>query len=215
MREACLLVAVLGCKAESLGVEVPKGGGDALSVEDLQRDAFLLEDKSRDRAPGTPRPEGGWRALEQRLQQMRAVPAFGRSYRATGEGRVICGRRDGQSDDAVAVVAVDQPERPAASTGAMALVISIAKAWDVRTPPERSVLFCVAEGAAGLALFEGKPPVPEAHLSGVVIGAESALLDGVLIEAAQAGGDVSALDFRTLYRDTQRVEGRVRALVTR
>jgi hypothetical protein len=46
-----LLLTLLGCPAEQLGVHIPEGGPDAMSHEDLTRDVHALV-KLGDRRPG-------------------------------------------------------------------------------------------------------------------------------------------------------------------
>jgi len=216
VRTAALVLWIVGCKAESVGVEVPKGGPDAISMADLQRDAFILEGDKRVRAPGKPRPSAAWASFGDRLRQMKTVPAYGRSYRDGSGVKVVCGRKDGKSSETVVVAAQDDVDASGRSTTAMAMVISLAKAWDVRRPPPRTLLFCAWEGEAGRAAFMQSPPVPAADIvGGVMLGTRSLDLGQHPLEAVVVdfSGSVGLLDFEAMQLATVSVEAVVRGLV--
>lgn len=220
MKVAALGVALglAGCKAESVGVEVPKGGPDAISMADLQRDAFIFEADKGERASGKPRPSVAWASFGDRLRQMKTVPAFGRSYRDGSGASVVCGRKDGRSGEAVVVAAQDDIGAPGRSTTAMAMVISLAKAWDVRRPPARTLLFCAWEGDAGRAAFQQSPPIPAADIvGGVMLGAHALDLGDHALDAIPVDftGAVGQLDFEAMQRATVSVDAAVRTLVDR
>ena len=207
---------VMGCKAESVGVEVPKGGADAISMADLQRDAFILEAEKSSRAAGKPRPSAAWASFGERLRQMKTVPAYGRSYRDTAGAKVVCGRKDGSSSEAVVIAAHDDPAQPGRSTTAMAMVISLAKAWDVRRPPARTLLFCAWEGDTGRAAFAERPPIPaDKIVSGVILGGVQPALSGVELDELPVdfSGPVAGLDFEAMQVATVAVEAVVRGAV--
>lgn len=217
MKWLWLTVLALGCKAESVGVEVPKGGPDAISMADLQRDAFILEAEKKDRAPGKPRPSAAWASFGDRLRQMKTVPAYGRSYRDTGGAKVVCGRKDGRAGETVLIGAHDDPADPGRSTTAMAMVISLAKAWDVRRPPARTLLFCAWEGDAGRSALAERPPIPAENIvGGVILGGESLSLGDATLDAMTVdfSGPVARLDFEAMQTATVGVEAVVRSKVT-
>ena len=212
----CWAAFVVGCKASSVGVEVPKGGPDAISMADLQRDVFILEAEKSDRAAGTPRLAAAWASFGDRLRQMKTVPAYGRSYRDTSGAKVVCGRKDGRVSETVVIAAYDDPAHPSRSTTAMAMVISLAKAWDVRRPPARTLLFCAWEGEAGLAAFSDRPPIPAENIvSGVVLGGEPPSLSEADVHrvAVDFNGTVARLDFEAMQAATVGVESVVRRSV--
>ena len=160
-RTPLLLILAVGCQAESLGVDVPKGGPDAISQEDLQRDAWAFG-------------KGDAGAFEQRLQQMHTLPAFGSSYRS---GEVVCGIKDGRSGKSRVIAA----EGPAALPRAE--VISLAKAWDLPQPPEHSVVLC-AWPDGGAAAYANRPAVPLDSTLGVTVLGD---LSGPALRATEAG----------------------------
>ncbi len=102
-----LLQFLLACKASSLGVDVPRGGPEAISQEDLQRDVFMLTERGmEDRRAGTPGGEEAARRVVDRMQQMHLLPAFGEAY--SRPGGLICGQKDGRSGKAVLVAAEER-----------------------------------------------------------------------------------------------------------
>ena len=207
----------LGCKAESVGVEVPKGGAAAVSMEDLRRDSFLLEAERKGRPPGTARPKAGWQGLADRLRQMKTVPAFGRSFRASAEAVVVCSEKKGDGAGVVFVGVEDDPTDPGRSTAGLAMLISLAKAWDTRTAPPRTLLFCAWEGAAGFEALRAAPPVPWRTVdAGLLLGEPERSVDGVVFSTTRVGfsGSVEGLDFQSLHRRTLEVEQALRRTVT-
>ena len=180
--------------------------------------AFLLEAQKKGRAAGTARPAAAWQALSDRLRQMKTVPAFGRSYRAASEVPVVCSRKDGRSDRVVLVAVEDAADEPARSTAGMAMLISLAKAWDTRRPPPQTILFCAWEGDDGFAAFTAAPPVSLDSIdAGWVLGGPSQpLAAGTQLErhALKVGKSVDALNFERLQESTRAVEGTVRKAVS-
>lgn len=134
---------LIACPADRLGVELPAGGPDAISAEDLQRDSYSL---SREADPGA--------VFARRLDQMH-LPA-----RDKGEGRV-CALRGGEG--APRVVVAPWPTNPGeAAQGAV--LISLAKGWDGQPAPPRATWLCLAKPDA---------PLPEGERVAVVpIGAQ-------------------------------------------
>jgi len=178
------------CKAESLGVTVPRGGPDAISMEDLQRDAQLLSGAPRD-----------WAGFERRLQQMRTLPAFGAAYRLPGAPAVVvCAEKAGSGDGVVLLGAED--DGGLRGTLALAALISLAKAWDVQRPPPKTLLFCAWEGEAGAKALAGAPPAPLSGIGAAFrLGGAAGALPGLRVEEVDLGvipageGDV---DYRAL-----------------
>ena len=163
MPGALFLLSLLACKAEQLGVDVPRGGPESLSQEDLQRDAFPFMDPSgQGRAPGSP---GGVEASQRflsRLQQMHLLPAFGEAWElpVPDHGVVICGQKDGRSDQGVVVAALDTGAGAMGGAVPMAAIISLAKAWDVPAPPQETVILCVFPAEGGLEAYLARPAMP-------------------------------------------------------
>lgn len=175
------LLALLACKAESLGVDVPRGGPDAISQEDLQRDVFMLTERGlEDRSPTSRGGAEASRRVSERLQQMHLLPAFGDAYERPGG--LLCGQKDGRSGKGVLVAAEDRGTG-AASAAAVAAIISLAKAFDVRDPPADTLLLCVWPAQGGAAAWLEQPAMPMADLRRVIVLAE---LAGPLQTAEQA-----------------------------
>ena len=147
------LLLLLGCPAEQLRIELPKGGLNALSEEDIRRDLFML-DQLGDRTEAQAAGEGAAR-IERRLQEMHTLPGFGSSY--TREGPVTCGQIDGADTNAVVVVALDERVGAARSMAPVAVLISLAKTYDTVERPDRTVVLCVAET---LEAYAAVPSVP-------------------------------------------------------
>ncbi len=115
-------------------MEVPTGGAEAISAEDLQRDAYALSRAGADPAE----------AFTRRLTQMHLPP------RETGEGRV-CALRDGEG--APRVLVAPWPANPG-EAAEVAVLISVAKGWDGRPPPKRATWLCMARPDAPLPAGE-------------------------------------------------------------
>lgn len=214
---AAALLLSFACKAESVGVEVRRGGPDRISMEDIRRDVFLLEANRKDRAPGSARPVAGWHGLTERLQEMKTLPAFGRSFRADAEAMVVCSEKRGAGDGVVLVGVEDSLDEPGRSTAGMAMLISLAKAWDTRTPPPRTILFCAWDGAAGFDILTATPPVPwSAVSSALLLGTSSRAVEGVSFDALETpfSGAAVALDFQAIQARTIEVEQVLRNRVT-
>ena len=164
-----LLLSLLGCKAERLGVELPQGGRDHISQEDLQRDVWSLT-RLGDRAVEV---EAAAAHLQQRFQQMHTRPAFGRSYQSAAEsgGIVVCAEREGQSVSPVLVLAEDPGQGAAAGAVPLSVLISVAKGFDVPGLHEQTAMLCGLIGPGALAHFLSQPPTPlDGVLSASLIG---------------------------------------------
>lgn len=76
-----ILWSLSGCPAEQLGIELPPGGAEAISAEDLRRDVGIL------RADGA-------RGFAARMKQMHAKMAGSCAQRGEGEGRTLSAPAD-------------------------------------------------------------------------------------------------------------------------
>ena len=151
-----------GCKAESLGVDVPRGGPDAISQEDLSRDLWRLTDAPvADRAPGSNGQQQAAQRVSERLTQMHLLPAFGAADMLSMEngGRVVCQEKDGRSGKGIVVAGVDRGRGAAAATG-VAVVVSLAKTFDVPAPPKHTVVFCAWPEQGGRDAYLAQPALP-------------------------------------------------------
>ena len=146
-----------GCKAELLGVELPQGGRESISQEDLQRDTWLIvQVPQRDQ-----NPDGTAEVLSMRFQQMHTRPAFSRSYvSAVNAVRLVCAEKDGQDGAPVVVLAEDDGTKIADGAAAVAALISVLKGFDTPRQPPRPVLVCALLGEGALQAFLERPPRP-------------------------------------------------------
>lgn len=191
MRGAAAGLALLvGCKAESLGVEVPRGGPEAISVEDLQRDAFALRGPEGTRAPGTPGHRAASGHFAQRLQQMRMVPGFGRGWQAPldGDGVLVCGQKDGAGQGSVVVLAVDPGDAGVRGPVDLAALISLAKAYDTPARPAATLVLCGQFAGEAPPTLGPTPPVPTTGRKGPVL-----LVSGVGAAGTPSPVDAGAL----------------------
>lgn len=176
-----LLPTVLACKAESLGVEVPRGGVDTISQEDLQRDVFQLVSLERDgatRGPGAPNAEEAARRITFRLQQMHTLPAFGADWRqvvgpeGAGGGAGdwnLCGIREGRSPTTTLVLALDAGAGAGAGAAPVAALLSLAKGGDTAGRRPRTEVFCRVAPGEGLSTLVSRPPVPWDRVDRVLV----------------------------------------------
>lgn len=164
-----LCLCLWGCPAEQLGVDVPKGGVEAISQEDLQRDVFLFEDPqlAGGRAPGSAGAPVAAQRFMDRLQQMHLLPAFGEGYSLPVPGpegqegaALVCGRRDGAGSDGVVVLALDTGQGARAGALPLAAAISLAKAFDVPTRPDETVIICGGPASGALEAYAANPALP-------------------------------------------------------
>lgn len=219
-----VLALAAGCKAETLGVDVPRGGPQAISHEDLQRDVWALEEPAlKGRALGTP---GGVEALSrasQRFQQMHLLPAFGDSYERPGG--VLCGLKDGRSGEGV-LVAAEDPGSGASGAAAVAALISLAKAFDVPSPPTHTLVLCAWPATGGLDAYLSQPAFPLAYtLAVILLGPLSgeiresaadplgpAPVTRLAGQAPTEGDSMDRLDFRALAETVRALHARVVAI---
>jgi hypothetical protein len=219
-----LICGLLGCKAELLGVELPRGGRDAISPEDLQRDTWMIAripDRARD-------AEAVAQGVSTRFQQMHTRPGYGRSYvDAAGDSRIVCAEKDGQSEHRVLIVAEDTGESTAGGAAPVAALVSILKGFDTPALPPRGVIACALIGAGARARFLQQPPLP---LDGLDIRLIGPLGVGTPHEAPTTLGDhparqhalgeipepdaMESLDYRTLQEAVVALFDAVAAPVT-
>ena len=215
------LLGLSGCKAETLGVELPRGGRDNISQEDLQRDVWSLT-KIEDRVASI---DDTAVHLTQRFQQMHTRPGFGRSYvsRTDEGGAVICAEREGQSNKPVLVLAEDPGQGAAAGAVPLAVLISVAKGFDVQGLHEQTAVLCALIGPGAMAHFLSQPPTPlDGVLTASLIGPVSStalqaetVRHGELSLARYTAGDIpepdvmEAIDYRDIQTLTVAIYDRV------
>lgn len=164
------LLCGVGCKAESLGVEVRQGGLESLSVEDLHRDAWMFSNDLTDRGPGGGDEEMAAERLKQRLQEMKTLPGFGRAYtsrKGSGPWR-SCARKEGADPDAIVWAALDRGQGAMAGSIPRAILVSLAKAWDTYDAPPRALVFCGLAEEGGLDDYLDSPAQPLAQTRRIV-----------------------------------------------
>lgn len=176
-----LIAGLWACKAELLGVELPRGGRDAISQEDLQRDTWMLA-QIPDRARNA---DAVARDLSMRFQQMHTRPAFSQSYvDAAGPARIICAEKDGRGDGRVLLVAEDTDGSIAAGAAPIAALVSVLKGFDTPTAPPQGVVACALVGEGARERFLAQPPLPladaEIWLVGPLGRGEPAVSDATL-----------------------------------
>ena len=144
-----LLLGILGCPAEQLGVEIPPRGVAALSVQDLSRDTRLLFE-----APIA----GRSKRIGRRLDAMSLDPAFSEGFTRAEIG--TCGIARGGPSSGALVAALDDGESVVGGAASVAALISLAKVNDVGHPPAGDLIFCALEPTFGLERLLADPPVP-------------------------------------------------------
>ena len=164
-----LLLTLLGCPAEQLGVHIPEGGPDAMSHEDLTRDVHALV-KLGDRRPGAEGARPGLEILQRRLGEMKTLPAFGSGYiQQQATGWAVCGQKDGRSDRAVLIVAQDAGDGAGDSAAPTAALISLAKSYDLNQPPPETLIFCAVSAQGGWETLWATPPVPQSAVKTLLV----------------------------------------------
>lgn len=165
----CSLLPLLGCPAEQLGVHIPEGGPDAVRHEDLTRDVHALV-KLGDRRPGADGARAGAEILQRRLGEMKTLPAFGDGYvEQRPTGWAVCGQKDGRSDRAVLIVALDAGDGAGDSAAPTAALISLAKSYDLNQPPPETLIFCAVSAEGGWETLWATPPVPQQTVKTLVV----------------------------------------------
>lgn len=121
------------------------------------------------------------------------------------------------------LVAAEDSGSGASSAAAVAAIISLAKAFDVRENPTDTLIFCAWPAAGGLDAYLAQPALPLAdtrrilvlgHLSGPLTTAEQPPTQGVpttrISGAPPAEGDtMDRLDYRTLESTVKTLHARV------
>jgi hypothetical protein len=165
-----ICAGISACKAQSLGVEVPTGGIESISVEDLQRDTWMFTNDLDDRAHGGENEEMAAERLKQRLQEMRTLPAFGRAYKSrksSGPWKT-CGIKEGAASGAQIWMAMDSGDGAVGGAVPRAVLISLAKAFDTYEEPPRPQVFCALSQTGGLEDYLASPAYPLAQTSLIV-----------------------------------------------
>ena len=141
----------------------------------------------------------------QRLQQMRMVPGFGRSWDAPldGGGLLVCGRKDGAGPGSTVVLARDPGSPGVGGPVDLAALISLAKAYDTRQRLPASLVLCGQFAGDVAPTLGSAPPVPVAERVGPVVlvsdiaGGESRWMDTGTLGSGGAvrlwGGDPGAV----------------------
>jgi len=127
-----LLLALMGCPAEQLGIPVPATGVDAVSMEDLRRDLHALTTGAA-ASPGPSGREARQRFVDERWRQMGL------------EVEGSCGHRAGVTEARIAVVSQPAPAGDRQGWAATALAITLAKAVHGLPTQRLGAAFCVGE----------------------------------------------------------------------
>jgi hypothetical protein len=133
-----LLSTLIACPAEQLGIEMPEGGAGAVSAEDVQRDVLRLVDPTTDAAA----------AYAERMEQMRVD-------KIVREDDRVCGRKNGPGPPRV-VVAPWPKDLPSAVQ--VAMLVSLAKAFDGPVAATRETWLCMGAGPEGEDVALPAPP---------------------------------------------------------
>ena len=177
-----LLVALVGCDAERLGVRVPRGGPEALRAEAIKRDVWKMTDpRIGGRVPGSSGARHVATHIATRMRQNGLAPVFdGRYRRDLGRdvGEMVCGVQRGSGDQAVLIASLD-PGIGTLSVVPAAGLISLAKTVQRPQAPMHSLYFCSIPEASGLSGLPMRSPVPiasilEVFLIGTLTGPELA-----------------------------------------
>lgn len=208
MKQGLLLLLLTACPAEQLGVNLPAGGVESMSNEDLKRDVWgLSRGALSDRRPGRPGHEAGLQMIGERLQSMHTLPAFGDSLlQPAGEGFNLCTVQKGDGSAHILITAQDQGLGAYESASGVAGLISLAKSFDVRERPVQSLIFCVIAGKAGLRALELNPVVPpDSVLATFVLGPMGIDKN----DQQKSPGPKGDLDFRILLDEIRQIRVRI------
>jgi hypothetical protein len=175
--QARLLFAAVGlfasCKAERMGVEVPRGGESAINQEDLQRDTYRIlawEKNGATRSGGTTAARSVAEDVNFRMREVHLLPVFGSSWQQEiHHAWNVCGLRDGADSHAVLFAARDGGRGADFGATPVAVLMSLAKAEDDRRAPAHSEFFCVVSPDGGEARLGEQPPVPWTAVSDIVV----------------------------------------------
>lgn len=215
-----VLACLVACPAEQLGVELPRGGPDAISQEDLRRDSWLLAQASA----GAASPAQAGAVVAQRLSQMRLLPAFGGEWtRTSAGGLAICGRKDGADKSVLLVVAQGDP---ATVDGALswAGLVSLAKGWDQPGQPRKTRILCAITRPLDGAWPPPWLPVPADQVAAVAylssIAGAPLVVEGPrgtppalsLRTGGDAPTDAGGIDYRVVEGTVGQILARIDAL---
>ena len=162
-----LLLLALACDAESLGVEVPRGGPDAMEPATIKRDLWRMTDpRIGGRVPGSSGARRVSQYVAERFQRIGLQPAFKNGYRhdlGSMTGEMVCGVRRGAWDQAILISALD-PGIGTLSAIPVAGLISLSSGFVSPDAPMHSLYFCVLPEAGGFAGFPARSPIPSGQL---------------------------------------------------
>lgn len=220
---------LLSCKAESLGIELPRGGLEAISQEDLQRDVQTLSTLYAASETAALRSPEAAQKIAARLRDMHTIPGFDQNYlQDSGKDSNVCAIKEGRLLPAHLVIALDEAQGAGRSASPVAILISLAKSHDQRGRSERSTVFCRLAPGGTQALLD-HPPLPWDQIDGILLlgpmgpGAlqviESLFGDRVALLASTTGSAMESaqdrmelLDFRLVQEHTRTLYGHVRGL---
>ena len=202
-------LALVACQPEDLGVEVRKGGLDSLSVEDLLRDVEQFSKGLNERGPGQRDEKQAAERLKKRLEDMRTLPSFGRSYNSQKKGGPwrTCAQKEGESSRAVVWVALDSGAGAKGGAVPRAVLVSLAKAWDTYEQPPKKLIFCALAADGGLDDYLSSPAHPLSKTDRIVTFGP--LGDGELTRSEENLSGVTIVRFRTPAPELGQVEDRM------
>jgi hypothetical protein len=208
MKPGLFLLLLTACPAEQLGVNLPAGGIESMSNEDLKRDVWgLSRGALSDRRPGRHGHEAGLQFIGERLQSMHTLPAFGDSLlQPAGEGFNLCTIQKGEGLAHILITTKDSGVGAYESASGVAGLISLAKSFDVRDRPAQSLIFCVIAGDVGVGALDLNPVVPpESVRATFKLGPM-----GVDLNAQEKSPDPKEdLDFRILLDEIRQIRVRI------
>ena len=199
-------LALVACQPEDLGVEVRKGGLDSLSVEDLLRDVEQFSKGLNERGPGQ-RDEKQAAERLKRLEDMRTLPSFGRSYNSPKKGGPWHLAKKGESSRAVVWVALDSGAGAKGGAVPRPVLVSLAKAWDTYEQPPKKLIFCALAADGGLDDYLSSPAHPLSKTDRIVTFGP--LGDGELTRSEENLSGVTIVRFRTPAPELGQVEDRM------
>ena len=165
---AVIVVAFgLGCDAERLGVEIPRGGPEVLSGSDIKRDVWRMTDpRIGGRVPGSSGARHVAKHTASRMKEGGLDPAFDSGYRSdlgADVGEMVCGVRRGSGDQAILIASLD-PGVGTLSVLPTAGLLSLAPAFQRPQAPMHSLYFCTLPESSGLSGLPLRSPVALASI---------------------------------------------------
>ena len=149
---------LLACPAEQLGIDLPPGGAEAISHEDLRRDTRMFVD-----GPAVEK-------FLERTGQMQLVPAAAPA--GLPSGTTCAARGEGPGPGAPRLLVSDADTATAA-----AALISVAKAWDLDGGPKGHATVCLLPSGADPAAVAAALG-PEALVVGPLAAGEATFTPG-------------------------------------